>query len=211
MSRAAKPPTKTPPDDDQVQADSRAAWSRWLATHHRRAQGVWLVTFKKTSGAAHLPYDDAVEEGLAWGWVDSKPRALDETRTMLWFAPRKPRTGWSRPNKERVARLIATGRMQPAGLAKVEAAKADGSWSKLDAVEDGVVPEDLAQALDGLGAARQHFDAFPRSVRRGILEWIEQARKPETRARRVHETATLAQRNERANQWKAAGTPGSPT
>jgi uncharacterized protein YdeI (YjbR/CyaY-like superfamily) len=208
MSPAAKSPSEPQPDDNRVQVDSRAAWSRWLATRHHRTQGVWLVTFKKAAGAAHLPYDEAVEEGLAWSWVDSKPRALDATRTMLWFAPRKPRTGWSRPNQERVARLIDTGRMQPAGLAKVEAAKADGSWHKLDRVEDGVVPDDLAQALDGLSPARQHFEAFPRSVRRGILEWIEQAKRPETRARRVSETAALAQRNERANQWKAADQPG---
>jgi uncharacterized protein YdeI (YjbR/CyaY-like superfamily) len=193
--------TATPPAN-HVAADSRAAWRRWLKQHHKRAEGVWLVTWKKASGGPHLSYDDAVEEALAWGWVDSKPGKLDALRTMLWMAPRKGKTGWSRPNQQRVARLLAAGLMQPAGLAKVHAAQADGTWSKLDAVEDGVVPEDLVQALAAHPPASDYFMAFPRSVKRGILEWIEQAKRPETRAQRVLNTATLAQRNERANQWK---------
>jgi uncharacterized protein YdeI (YjbR/CyaY-like superfamily) len=120
---------------------------------------------------------------------------------MLWFAPRKPGSAWSRPNKERVARLLAEGRMQPAGQASVDLAKASGRWELLDAVEDGVVPEDLAEALDARDGARAHWNSFPRSVRRGILEWIVQARRPETRARRVAETADQAARGNRANQW----------
>ena len=121
---------------------------------------------------------------------------------MLWFAPRKPRTGWSRPNKERVGRLIAAGLMMPAGLAKIEAAKRDGSWTKLDSVEDLDVPPDLLTALTTLPDALARFTAFPRSVKRGILEWILNAKREETRAKRIAETATLAARNERANQWK---------
>ena len=126
---------------------------------------------------------------------------------MLWFAPRKPATGWSRSNKERVARLIAAGRMMPAGLAKVEAAQADGSWGKLDAVEALEIPADLAAALAAVPNAAANFEAFPRSVKRGILEWIVQARTAPTRARRIEETARLAGENARANQWsrKEAG------
>lgn len=151
---------------------------------------------------AALGYDDAVEEALCFGWIDSKPRKLDEERSMLWFAPRKARAGWSRPNKERVARLTAQGLMAAAGLAKVAAAKADGSWSALDAVEDLEIPSDLADVLASLPPAAENFDRFPRSAKRGILEWIANARRPETRQARVAETARLASRNERANQWK---------
>ena len=122
--------------------------------------------------------------------------------SMSRFAPRKARSGWARSNKERIERLTAAGLMEPAGLALVEAAKADGSWTLLDAVEDLVVPDDLGAALDAVPPARAHFDAFPRSVKRSILEWIVQARRPETRARRVAETAERASRNERANQWR---------
>lgn len=124
---------------------------------------------------------------------------------MLWFAPRKPRTGWSRPNKERVERMLREGLMHPAGLAKVEQAKADGSWTSLDAIEDLQVPPDLERALAAYPRAAQHFLAFPRSAKRGILEWIQASRKAETRAVRVMETARLADRNQRANQWRRKG------
>ena len=186
---------------DAVLVRTRAEWRRWLQQHHTRPQGVWLVTFRVGSGEPAPGYDAAVEEALCFGWVDSRPRKLDERRTMLWFAPRQPGSAWARPNKLRVERLIAEGLMAPAGLAKVQAAMADGSWTRLDAVEDGIVPDDLAAALAAWPDARRHWDAFPRSARRGILEWIVQAKTAPTRERRVQETARLAQDNQRANQW----------
>jgi uncharacterized protein YdeI (YjbR/CyaY-like superfamily) len=187
---------------DAVHPKTRAAWRAWLIKHHGTSAGVWLVSYKKATGLARFEYDVAVEEALCVGWVDSKPRKLDDARSMLWFAPRKPGTGWSKPNKTRIARLTAAGSMLPAGLAKVEAAKRDGSWTKLDAVEALEVPPDLAAALKRHPPAAEHFEAFPRSVKRGILEWIVQAKRAETRAKRIDETATLAARNERANQWR---------
>jgi uncharacterized protein YdeI (YjbR/CyaY-like superfamily) len=186
---------------DAVQPKDRAAWRAWLTTHHASATGVWAVTFKKSAGKHIVTYDDLVEEALCVGWVDSRPRALDAERTMLWFAPRKAGSGWSRPNKERIARLTAAGLMLPAGQAKVDAAQADGSWEKLDAVEALELPADLLAAFRKHAGSKAKFDAFPRSVKRGILEWIAQARKPETRAKRVAETAALAAQNIRANQW----------
>jgi uncharacterized protein YdeI (YjbR/CyaY-like superfamily) len=188
--------------EQQVEIRSRAQWRRWLTAHHTQDAGIWLVTWKKNSGGPNVPYEDIVEEALAFGWVDSKPRALDEQRTMLWLAPRKASAGWSAPNKARIARMTQAGLMHAAGLAKIEAAQRDGSWTKLDAVEQLVVPPDLAAALKRLPPAAKNFDAFPRSAKRGILEWIEQAKKPETRARRIDDTARLAQNNERANQWR---------
>jgi len=134
--------------------------------------------------------------------VDSKPNKLAEERSMLWFAPRKSGSGWSKPNKERVEKLIASGLMTPAGLAKVEAAKQDGSWNALDGVEALEVPPDLGKVLAADRKAQEYFNAFPRSVKRGILEWIVSAKKPETRAKRIEETVTLAAKNIRANQWR---------
>jgi uncharacterized protein YdeI (YjbR/CyaY-like superfamily) len=136
------------------------------------------------------------------GRVDSKPNKLDDERSLLWFAPRKGGTGWSKPNKERVERMLAAGKMAPAGLAKVEAAQADGTWTLLDEVEMLTIPADLAAALGAQPHAAENFDAFPRSVKRGILEWILQAKRPETRTARVAETATLAAQGKRANQWR---------
>lgn len=191
---------QSPPDS--FHPKSRAEWREWLEKNHTRTTGLWIISYKKATGKPRLDYDESVEEALCFGWIDSKANALDEERSMLWFAPRKPGTGWSKPNQERVERLLAAGLIHPAGLAKIEAAKKDGSWNKLDAVEALEIPPDLAAALAANGDAPVHFEAFPRSVKRGILEWILNAKKPETRARRITETATLAAQNIRANQWR---------
>jgi uncharacterized protein YdeI (YjbR/CyaY-like superfamily) len=195
------------PIDDvpHVQAEDRAAWRAWLAANHATSGGAWLVTWRRASGRPVLEYEAAVEEALCFGWVDSKPGKVDAERTKLYFAPRKPRSGWARPNKLRVERLLAAGLMAPAGLAAVELAKANGSWTLLDEVEDLVDPPDLVVALAAHPPAADHWAAFPRSARRGILEWIVQAKRPETRAARILETATRAARNERANQWRPKG------
>lgn len=193
------------PPPDSFHPTSRRVWRAWLAANHRREAGIWLIFFKKATGEPRVEYGEAVEEALAFGWIDSKPRALDARRSMLWFAPRKKGSGWSRANQERVERLLQAGLMEPAGLEKVEAAKRDGSWSSLDAVEALEVPPDLAAALGAKPSAARHFEAFPRSTKKGILEWIQGAKKPETRAKRVAETARLAARNVRANQWRPAG------
>ena len=181
---------------------SRDEWRAWLVENHGRTHGIWLVSFKKGTDRPRFEYDAAVEEALCFGWIDSKPNKLDDARSMLWFAPRKPGTGWSRPNKQRIERMLQAGLMHPAGLAKLEQAKADGSWTSLDTIEALEVPADLADALAQYPLAEQHFLAFPRSVKRGILEWIHTARKPETRAARIAETARRASVNERANQWR---------
>ncbi len=189
----------------QVAVDSRDAWRAWLAEQHAGSPGVWLVTWKKGSGGPHVPYGDVVEEALCFGWVDSLPRKLDAERSQLLVTPRKRGSRWSKANKERVERLVAAGRMAPAGLAAVAAAKADGTWTALDAVEALVEPGDLRAALDAEPEARRRWDGFPPSARRGILEWVLAAKRPETRARRVRETAEQAARGVRANQWRQPG------
>lgn len=190
------------PPPNSVHPKTRAEWRQWLAANHTRTEGVWLVSYKKATGKQAFDYVAAVEEALCFGWVDSKGNKLDDERTLLWMAPRKPRSGWAATNKERVARLIAAGLMHPAGLAKIEAAKQDGSWSALDSATALEVPPDLQQALDANPAAAKNFAAFPPSARRAILEWIGSAKRPETRAKRVEETARLAAENKRANQWR---------
>lgn len=190
------------PPSNSTHPESRANWRTWLEREHRRREGVWLISYKKATGKPALTYDEAVEEALCFGWVDSTAQKLDDERKMLYFAPRKPRSGWSRPNKTRIARLTAAGLMAPDGLAKVEAAKADGSWSALDDVENLVVPDDLAAAFVQHPQSAAQWEAFPRSAKRGILEWIANAKRDDTRARRVEETARLAQHGERANQWR---------
>lgn len=195
-------------DRPRVEIGSRAELRRWLADHHAESGAVWLVTAKKGAAASYLTYDEIVDELISFGWVDSLPREVDDARSMRLIAPRKRGSAWSAVNKARVVRLTAAGLMQPSGLKKVETAKADGSWSALDAVEALTIPQDLAEALAAVPLARLHFEAFPRSSKRLILEWITSAKRPETRAARINETAAMAARNLRANhhrQPKGAG------
>jgi len=192
---------KRPLDDaPEVEVLSREELRVWLAANHGQASGVWLVTHKKSQGTVHVTYEEIVLECLAHGWIDSLGRARDERRTMLYIAPRKPGSNWSRPNKERVERLEALDLMTPTGRAAVDRAKADGTWTALDGVEALEVPPDLAAALDG-ARARAAWDAYPRSVKRGILELLLNARRPETRAAKVAAIAGAAAKGERPFQW----------
>lgn len=186
----------------KVQVESREEWRAWLEKEHDSAESIWLVTFKKASGKPHVPYDAVVEEALCFGWIDGLPRKLDDERSMLLVSPRKPGSAWSKANKERVERMTAVGKMHPAGLRKIEQSKADGSWTFLDDVEALIVPDDLAAALAEHENAEENFAAFPPSSKRGILEWIKQAKRAETRSKRIRETAELASRNIRANQYR---------
>jgi len=122
-------------DAPLVHTDDRAAWRSWLEEHHATSHGCWLVTWRAGSGRPRLPYEEAVEEALCFGWVDGTGGSHDEDRGKLYFAPRKPHSGWAASNKARVARLIAEGRTTPAGLAAIERARANGSWEILDSVE----------------------------------------------------------------------------
>jgi uncharacterized protein YdeI (YjbR/CyaY-like superfamily) len=180
-----------------VPADDRATWRSWLAANHATAPGAWLVTWRRGHGPV-LAYEDAVEEALCFGWVDSTAGRVDDRRSKLYFAPRKAGSGWAATNKARVERLIAEGRMAPAGLEAIQRAKANGSWTLLDEVEQGVVPDDLARAFVEHPPAATNFGAFPQSARRAILAWIAQAKRPETREKRIAETAELAAANVRA-------------
>lgn len=184
---------------DQVEVTSRAQWRSWLKNNHERPEGIWLVTWKKAATQKHLPYDAIVEEALCFGWIDSLPRKLDESRTMLYLSPRKPKSVWSKLNKERIEKLIATKRMTAAGLKKIEIAKQNGSWTRIDAAEAFEMPTDLQRALKKNKKALSHYGAFPPGARKQILTWVLDARTKETRARRIAIVVELAAKNIRAN------------
>lgn len=171
---------------------NRAEWRAWLEENHVTAPGVWLVTDKKSSGKPYLSYEELVEEALCFGWIDSRGNTVDAERTKLLVTPRKRGSGWSRPNKARIERLVASGLMTPAGLAKIEAAKADGSWTSLDDIEAMIVPDDLDAALRADPEALAGWERFAPSVRKPLLQWIAFAKRPETRAKRVAETVAGA-------------------
>jgi uncharacterized protein YdeI (YjbR/CyaY-like superfamily) len=194
--------TPAPTELPRYQPKSRADWRAWLEKNHATAAGVWFVYYKKASAKERVSYEDAVEEALCFGWIDSVQRVVDAERTMLRFSPRKPKSAWSKLNKGRVGRLMRVGLMTPAGLAKIEAAKRDGSWSALDAVERLTMPADLKAALAADPDAARHFAAFPPSSKKIILGWIASAKRPETRAKRVSETVRQAAKNLKANHYR---------
>ena len=168
--------------DPVVEPKTIAEWRRWLATHHAAAQGVWLRF--RGRGVQRMPigYDKAVEEALCYGWIDGQYKPGTDS-SMIRFSPRRAGSGWARSNRERVTRLVAEGRMRPAGLAKVQAAKRDGSWSMLETVERLEVPADLRRALGVRGAKR--FDALPPGKRREHLYALVTAKLAATRTRRI--------------------------
>ena len=191
--------------ENSVFPRSREEWRAWLAENHDRAEGVWLVRYKKAADGPTLSTDDVVEEAIAFGWIDSVPKKLDAERWMVWVAPRQPGSNWSRLSKERAERMQKAGQMTEAGRAAIDRAKADGSWTALDDVENLVTPNDLTAAFAAHPPAWEEWEAFPRSVKRGILEWILNAKRQATRTKRITETARLAQKGKRANQWPREG------
>ena len=183
-------------------AEDQQAWRDWLADHHRSEDHVWLIIYKKESNIPSVYYSEAVDEALCFGWVDSKPNARDDESYYQFFAPRNPKSNWSKLNKQKVERLLKEGKMAPAGLALIKQAKENGSWNALDEVDNLVIPEDLQAALQQVPQAEHYFDTFPPSSKKTILEWIYNAKKKETREKRIAETAKLAGENIRANHYR---------
>jgi uncharacterized protein YdeI (YjbR/CyaY-like superfamily) len=180
---------------ERFHAAGRAEWRAWLERNHAAADGVWLVTFKRASGKPSLSYSEAVEEALCFGWIDSVRKTVDEERSMQYFSPRRRGSPWSKPNKERVGRLLAAGLVAPAGMAKIDAAKQDGSWEAYDAVEAMAIPADLAAALAADATAQANFTAFTASTKKQLLGWIASAKRPATRAARIERLVAAAAEN----------------
>ena len=188
-------------DVEHIQPTDRAAWRDWLQRHHATAAGVWVVTYKKAAGKPSPTYDEIVREALCFGWVDSRPGTVDDERSRLSCSPRKPGSPWAATNKARVVELVAEGLMTSAGQSVIDRAVADGSWTRIDTSEAAVIPDDLSETFAAYPGSAEQFAAFPLGVRKQILQWIELAKRSETRAARIDETARLAQQGIRANQW----------
>ena len=179
----------TSPDGKNVLIPpSRGYWREWLASNTDRHEGLWVVYRKKPSRLDGPVYDDLVEEALCFAWIDSRVRRVDDDRVMQWFSPRRIGGLWSAINKERVARLIASGHMTGRGRAAIDQAKADGSWSQLDDVDDLIVPLDLRAALQAVPDAEAAYEALGNSTKKQYLWWIHSAKRPATRAGRIEET-----------------------
>ena len=165
---------------------SRKAWETWLARNHDRVDGIWMKFAKKASGIPTVSYDDALEVALCYGWIDGQTRAFDDDWYLQRWTPRRKRSNWSKINREKATALIEAGKMQPAGLAQIEAARADGRWdAAYDSASTSTVPDDLQAALDANPAALTMFGTLSSRNRYAILLRISDAKKPETRARRI--------------------------
>lgn len=185
-------------ETDHVRVRTLKELSSWLSANHASGQSVWLLTGKKHTNH-YLDYGDIIDELLCWGWVDSRTKRIDDDWRGMLVSPRNPGSAWSAINKGKVDRLRAEGRMTAAGEALVMAAQANGMWDFLDDVERLEVPSDLAAALAGLELV---WDGWPRSVRRGTLEWIKTAKRPETRVKRIAEVAQAAREGQRPAQFR---------
>ncbi len=171
---------------------SRAQWRAWLAEYHDKKQSVWLLYYKKQAKQPTVSYSDAVDEALCFGWIDSKAKPVDALSYMQFFSRRKEKSVWSRVNKAKIERLTQAGLMAPAGFEAVAVAKSNGSWTLLDEAEALLVPADLEAALHSTPGAMDYFLGLSRTDKRNILQWLVLARRPETRQRRIDETASCA-------------------
>ena len=173
------------PDLKKVQPKSRAAWRAWLEKNHAASQGIWLVFAKKHTGLPSLSYEDAVQEALCFGWIDSLMKSIDDRFHRQMFTPRKPKSRWSATNKARLRKLMKTGAMAPAGLAAVEQAKKSGSWTGYASVDAMTIPPELKRALDANAEAKKNWRTYSASAQRSFLHMVNDAKRPETREKRV--------------------------
>lgn len=181
-------------------ARNRKEWRRWLEKNHASGEPVWLLQYRNGSSTPSVGYEDAVEEALCFGYIDSKKMKRDDESTFQYFSRRKPKGNWSSSNKERVARLTEQGLMTPAGQYFIDLAKENGAWDHLTAVENEVIPDDLQKAFNRNKTAYKNFQAFSPSARKLILMWIHSAKRPETREKRIRETVEQAAENKKAHQ-----------
>lgn len=190
----------------RVRPKSRKAWRVWLEKHHAASTGVWLVYAKKHSGLPSLTYNDAVEEALCFGWIDSKINSIDDDFYMQVFTPRKLKSAWSALNRARVARLLAAGLMTRAGLVLVEGAKSSGTWDATKHVEELTIPPDLEKAIAANPEASRNWVSYSASRRKGVLYRLAGARRADTRARYLQEIIENMARNmSRAERMERAG------
>jgi uncharacterized protein YdeI (YjbR/CyaY-like superfamily) len=186
------------PGDPVEFFENGAAFERWLKRNHAKTSCIWVKSAKKKTGIPSITWDEGVDVALCYGWIDGQGKSLDETYTLQRYTPRGKRSTWSKLNRDRVARLIDEGRMQPAGLAEVERAKADGRWdAAYDPPSTATVPVDLAKALATSAKARKFFETLNSTNRYAILHRIQNAKKPETRARRIEQFVEMLKKGEK--------------
>ncbi len=177
-------------------------WREWLEENHQRKEAVWLIFYRKNSPKYNLGWSESVDEAICFGWIDSVKQTIDAESYRQYFTKRKAKSNWSKVNKEKIKSLIDQGRMTEAGHRSIEVAKANGSWTILDSVEDLIVPEDLNTALAAHEGALAFFDGLSRSSKKILLYWVVSAKREETRKKRILEVATNANNGLKPKQFR---------
>lgn len=185
-----------------VSAKTRKEWRNWLAKNGQTEKSVWLIIYHKRSNIKSVYYEEAVEEAICFGWIDSIAHKRDEHSRYQFFAQRKPRSNWSKANRERAKEMIKAKLMTPNGQAMIDLAQKTGTWNALIDVENSVVPEDLQKLFNTNKTAFKNFQTFPPSSKRIILGWILTAKTPETRSKRINQAVELAAKNIKANHYR---------
>ncbi|MEN5196195.1 YdeI/OmpD-associated family protein [Sphingobacterium faecium] len=174
---------------------SRSDWRQWLEKNHQSKQSIWLVYYTKKSNIPSISWSEAVDEALCYGWIDSTKKTINDFSYLQFFSKRKPKSNWSKINKEKVQQLIENGLMTEAGFDSIETAKQNGSWNMLDEVEELIIPNDLEIAFKKHKGSKVYFLSLSRSARKIILGWIVFAKKQETRQKRIEEVVKSAEQN----------------
>ena len=176
-------------------AKNREVWRKWLENNHAKSPGIWLIYYKAKTNKPRVAYDEAVEEALCFGWIDSTMRPIDDEKYMQRFTPRNVKSVWSALNKKRIAKLIKERLITDAGLEKIKVAKKNGSWSSIDHVENLTIPEDFQKALNKNKTALKNFNNFARFTKKQFLYRINNAKRAETRAEKIRQAVLMAAAN----------------
>lgn len=177
-------------------------WRKWLEKHHLQKESVWLVMYKKDASKTNLSWSEAVDEALCFGWIDSLKKPVDEEKFKQYFTKRKPTSTWSKINKNKISELTETGRMTEAGIASVNLAKKNGTWTRMDGVENLRIPTDLNRAFRQVPGSKPYFNSLSKSMRKQLLFWVASAKRPETKEKRISDIVTAAGKNSTPKQFQ---------
>lgn len=181
---------------------SRTDWRNWLKKHHQSESSIWLVYYKVSTKVSSISWSEAVDEALCFGWIDSTKKTIDEERYMQYFSKRKPKSNWSKVNKDKIAKLIQSNLMAKAGLDSIETAKQNGSWTLLDEVEQLIIPYDLKEEMRNHKGSMEFFDQLSKSAKKILLYWVISAKRKETRQKRIVEIAENASNHLKPKQFR---------
>ncbi|WP_257658242.1 YdeI/OmpD-associated family protein [Parapedobacter lycopersici] len=196
---------QTAAERQTVYINTRAEWRQWLEIHHQSAKSVWLVCNTRKSNLPTVNWSEMVDEALCFGWIDSTRKTIDGCSFMQLFSKRKPRSTWSKINKEKIQQLIDSNLMTAAGYETIRIAKENGSWTILDSVEELAIPNDLDEAFSDHGGAKAYFLSLSKSLKKMLLQWIVLAKRPETRKKRIDEIAEQAAQQNTPKQFRRPG------